>query len=84
MGLENSKFGNRLMRGRIVFRRSRRCPKHVRGSDLANQIVNTGAQSQVSGLARKACSTYPLITQQVGRTEIGANSARWTWNFSLF
>ena len=28
-------------------------------------------------------SVDPLITQQVGQTEIGANSARWTWNFSL-
>ena len=26
----------------------------------------------------------PLITQQVHMTENGANSARWTWNFSLF
>ena len=37
---------------RIVFRRSRRCPTHVRGSNLANQILTTGAQSQVNGLAR--------------------------------
>ena len=51
MGPENSKSRNRLGPGRIVSRRSRRCPKHVQGSDLANMLMNTGAQSQVSGLA---------------------------------
>ena len=52
MGPKNSKLKNRLMPGTIVFRRSRRCPKHICGSDLANRLMNTGPQSQPHGLAK--------------------------------
>ena len=51
-GPNNSKFENPVRTGKVVFRRSRRCPKHVRGSDLANRLMTTRGQSQVSGEAR--------------------------------